>query len=136
LAAEIRSFLELLEQEKIVQFLSETLERIKQENRLPLIPVSFRTTYSTVFCGSTSKLGYLNACLLDKIVSYYYKVQRLVEYGDVLCANLTDIHDRHAEKNPEEIQEQVMMLEEMKTVATEIRETAIKLVNQLAPPRS
>ena len=136
MAAEIRSFLDVLDRESVAQFLRETLERIKQENRLPLFPVSFRTTYSTVFSGAASKIGCLDACLLNAIVTYYYKVQALVEYGDGLSANLTDIHNRHAQRNPEEIQEQVTMLEEMITVVAEVRETAVQLVNKLDPPSS
>jgi hypothetical protein len=133
LAAEIRSFLDVLDRQNIAQFLRETLERIKQENRLPLFPVSFRSTYSTIFAGAASKIGYLDACLANAIVTYYYKVQMLVEYGDVLSANLTDIHNRHAQRNPEEIQEQVEMLKEMITVVAEVRETAVQLVNKLDP---
>lgn len=136
MAAEIRSFLDVLDRQNLAQFLRDTLERIKRENRLPLIPVSFRTTYSMVFSGAASKIGILNACLLDAIVTYYYKVQTVVEYGDVLSANLTDIHDRGAQKDPKEIQEQVEMLEEMITVVAEVRETAVQLVNKLDPPRS
>jgi hypothetical protein len=136
LAAEIRSFLEVLDRENMAQFLREQLERIKQENRLPFIPVSFRSTYNTVFSGAASKIGYLDAGLLNAIVSYYYKVQVLVEYGDVLSANLMDIHNRHAQKDPKEIQEQVTMLEEMITVVAEIRENAVQLVNKLDPPPS
>ena len=71
--------------------------------------------------------------MANAIVTYYYKVQMLVEYGDVLSANLTDIHNRHAQRNPEEIQEQVEMLKEMITVVAEVRETAVQLVNKLDP---
>jgi hypothetical protein len=78
----------------------------------------------------------LDACLLDAIVTYYYKVQRVVEYGDVLSANLTDIHNRHAQRNPDEIQEQVTTLEEMIEVVTDVRESAVQLVNKLDPPPS
>ena len=75
----------------------------------------------------------LDACLLNAIVTYYYKVQTLVEYGDVLSTNLTDIHDRGAQKDPKEIQEQVETLEEMITLVAEVRETAVELVNKLDP---
>jgi lauroyl/myristoyl acyltransferase len=133
LAAEIRSFLNVLERENLTQFLRDTLARIEKEKRLPLFPVSFRTTYSTVFSGAASKMGYLDACLLNEVVSYYYKVQMLVEFGDVFSANLTDICNRHAEEDPEEIREQVETLEEMIKITAEVRESAIQLVNKLDP---
>lgn len=136
MAAEIRSFLDVLDRQKVAQFFRDTLERIKRENRLPLFPVSFRSTYSTVFSGAASKIGILDACLLNAIVTYYYNVQTLVEYGDVLSANLTDIHNRGAQKDPKEIQEQVEMLEEMITLVAEVRETAVELANKLDPPPS
>ncbi len=60
----------------------------------------------------------------------------LVEYGHVLCANLTDIHNRHAQRNPEEIKEQGTIIGEMITVVADIRETAIQLVNKLDPCKS
>jgi len=123
----------VLDRQKVAQFFRDTLERIKRENRLPLFPVSFRSTYSTVFSGAASKIGILDASLLNAIVTYYYKVQTLVEYGDVLSTNLTDIHDRGAQKDPKEIQEQVETLEEMITLVAEVRETAVELVNKLDP---
>jgi len=136
LAAEIRSFLDVLNRENQAQFLDDTLARIKQENRLPSFSVSFRSTYSTVFSGAASKIGYLDACLLDAVVDHYYKVQMLVESGDIFSANLTDICSRGVQDDPDEIKEQVEMLEEMIRTTAEVRESAIQLVNRLNPPPS
>jgi hypothetical protein len=136
LAAEIHSFLNMLEREKLPELYRDTLARIKQENRLPMFPVSFRTTYSTVFSGAASKIGFLDACLLNAVVNYYYEVQTLVELGDIFSANLTDICSRHAEDDPEEIREQVETLEEMIKITAEVRESAVQLVNRLDPPPS
>jgi hypothetical protein len=136
LAAEIRSFLNMLDREKLAELFRDTLARIKQENRLPLFPVSFRTTYSTVFSGSASKIGCLDACLLNALISYYYEVQTLVELGEIFSANLTDICSRDAQNDPEEIQEQVETLEDLIKITSEVRESAIQLVNKLDSPQS
>lgn len=124
----------MLNREKLLELFRETLARIKKENRLPLFPVSFRNTYSTVFAGSASKIGSLDACLLSDLVNYYYQVQTLVELAEIFSANLTDICDRNAEQDPDEIAEQIETLEDIIKIASDARESAIKLVNNLDPP--
>ena len=133
LSAEVRSFLGMLDREKIEELFRKTLRKIGEMNRLPLFPVSFRGTYSTVFCGSASKLGFLDPCLLNKLVDYYYQIQTLLELSEIFSKNLDDISARDVQNDPKEIEEQTELLREMLTCLTEVRKVAIELVDQLDP---
>jgi hypothetical protein len=131
LAAEIRAFLSTLEREKLGGLFDETYVRIQEENRSPLFPAVFRTAYNTVFSSSAGNLGKLEPCLVTDLVDYYYSVQTLVELTEIFSANLQEIHERKADRDADEIKEQLEMLADIRKLAVQVRETAINLANRL-----
>jgi hypothetical protein len=78
----------------------------------------------------------LDACLLADLVTYYYRVQTLVELTEIFSASLTDICERNAQQDSDEIAEELEALEDLIKIASDTRESAIKLVNHLDPPPS
>lgn len=78
----------------------------------------------------------MDACLLADLVTYYYRVQTLVELTEIFSASLTDICERNAQQDSDEIAEELEALEDLIKIASDTRESAIKLVNHLDPPPS
>ena len=59
-----------------------------------------------------------------------------MELTEIFSASLTDIFDRDVQQDPDEIAEELEALEEMIKITSEVRESAIRLVNALDPPTS
>jgi hypothetical protein len=79
LAAEIRAILDLVERDQMIPKIENLNKHCRATRGAGFLPVQFNSNYDDIFRSAADKLGLLPSSLVERLVTFHYAVQHIIE---------------------------------------------------------